>query len=219
MIIYHHLGLGDHIVCNGLVRSLSESLKIQLICKANNLSNINFMYRDNSNISLIPVSSDNQANQICINNNDLLRIGFAVGGNSYPNKLWDETFYLNVNLPFDYSWSKFYYTRDIHKENKTYEDLVKQEDYIFVHNIDSYGVDRINWQIIPNNYQVIISDKSIGFFYYGKIIEKAKEIHCIDSSFKHLIDRIPTTGKLFFHKLNNPKLFDSHNTKKEWIIV
>lgn len=218
MIVYHHLGLGDHIICNGLVRHLYETNKdLKIFCKKQNIKNITFMYRDTS-IQIIPIENDQEANLFC-NNNNCFRIGFAVGGQSYPDKLWDETFYLNANIPFEYSWSKFYYEQNKDEESKIFDQIVTDNNYIFIHNTDSYGVNRINKNFISSNYYPIISDKNIPFFAYRKIIEHAKEIHCIDSSFKHLIDRIPTSGLLYYHKLNNRKTFDTYHSKKEWIIV
>ena len=40
ILLHHHLGLGDHIICNGLVRFLSINTKIDLFCKDQNLNNI-----------------------------------------------------------------------------------------------------------------------------------------------------------------------------------
>ena len=43
-------------------------------------------------------------------------------------------------------------------------------------------------------------------FYYSKLIEHAEEIHCIDSSFLHLVDRSVTTDNLYFHNLKTHSL-------------
>jgi len=212
IIIYHHLGLGDHIVCNGLVRHMAETYDILLLCKQHNLDNVRFMYRDNTNIETHPVSNDYEAERFCQQNSiSSLRIGFAVGGLKFPDCYWDENFYRNAGLPFEYSWSKFYLSPN-HIEPPA-------EDYIFIHNIDSTNTDRINYNFISTDKKKIFTDSSIPFFDYYHIIQNASEIHCIDSSFKHLIDRIPTKGNLFYHKLQFPKQYDTYNHKKDWIIV
>lgn len=222
MIIYHHLGLGDHIICNGLVRHFAEAGEVTVLCKYRNAKNIKFMYRDNPNIIIHEVLADEEANEFCVSqkNNDVLRIGFAVGGKRYYDCLWDENFYKNAYIDFDYSWSKFIVVPDEEESLQTYKKLnPKNEDYIFIHSIDSTNTDRINYSIIDNSIKVIKTDSSIPFFDYYYIIQNAKEIHCIDSSFKHLVDRISTTGKLFYHKLKHPKPYDLYNSKKEWYIV
>ena len=60
--IHHHLGLGDHIVCNGLVRNLIKDIKgpIELACKHHNVSSVRQLYR-NSNIIIDPVAVDSEA--------------------------------------------------------------------------------------------------------------------------------------------------------------
>ena len=43
--IYHHLGLGDHIICNGLVRFLQKKHnQVSLFCYQHNIENVSFMY-------------------------------------------------------------------------------------------------------------------------------------------------------------------------------
>lgn len=222
MIIYHHLGLGDHIICNGLVRHFALQDKVTLLCKQKNFKNVQFMYRDNHNIHIQTVMDDDHANEICnkSNPNDVLRIGFAVGGQKYNDCLWDENFYKNAKIDFEYSWSKFYIEPDLSKSEKLVLALnTKNEPYVFIHNIDSTNTDRIDYSVINPIYKKIVSNNSVDFFDYYSIIGKAVEIHCIDSSFKHLVERIPTIGKLFYHKTSNPKVYDQHTHKKEWYIV
>lgn len=222
MIIYHHLGLGDHLICNGLVRHFAEDSRITLLCKQHNFKNVSFMYRDNTNISIIAVRDDQEANEFCKKQQEtkVLRIGFAVGGKRYYNCLWDENFYRNARIDFNYSWSKFFLKPDLESCEKTYQLFnSNDEPYIFVHNIDSTQTDRINYSIINPNKKIILSDPNIDFFDYYTIIQRASEIHCIDSAFKHLVDRIPTNGSLYYHKLKYPKQYDFYNAKKEWILV
>ena len=52
--IFSHLGLGDHIICNGIVRYYSEIYeKVFVFVRQHNFSNVSYMYRDNPNI--IPI--------------------------------------------------------------------------------------------------------------------------------------------------------------------
>jgi len=222
MIIYHHLGLGDHIICNGLVRHFAETDDITLICKNKNYNNVKFMYRDNPKITIHKVENDTEAKEFCDSQHliKVLRIGFAVGSEKHPYCLWDENFYKNANINFEYSWSKFFVNPNLDRCEQVFKELnPNKESYIFVHNIDSTKIDRIDYSVISKSKKKILSDTNIDFFDYYSIIQRASEIHCIDSSFKHLVDRVPTTGKLFYHKLANPKEYDSHNSEKEWVVV
>jgi len=52
--IYHHLGLGDHIICNGLVRELIKpEKKYKMFVKPHNHNIVKFMYRDLKNLDFI----------------------------------------------------------------------------------------------------------------------------------------------------------------------
>ena len=50
VFIHHHLGLGDHIICNGLVREFAKSYNINLFCKSKNMYNVSVMFADVKNI-------------------------------------------------------------------------------------------------------------------------------------------------------------------------
>ena len=66
-MLYHHLGMGDHIICHGLVRRLYEQksfTKFKLITKKHYADNVQFMYSDLKNLDVIEVQDDNEANQI-----------------------------------------------------------------------------------------------------------------------------------------------------------
>ena len=56
--IYHHLGLGDHFHCNGVVRFLlnkkCKSLKVRLFSKKKYSEMVKFMYRDLNNLEIVP---------------------------------------------------------------------------------------------------------------------------------------------------------------------
>ena len=52
-----HLGLGDHIICNGILRKLRESYDIvHMPVKNHNLLNVQDMFKDDTGIELISVS-------------------------------------------------------------------------------------------------------------------------------------------------------------------
>ena len=60
IILHHHLGLGDHITCNGLVNYLSEEFKtIYLPVKEKNFKTINYLYQDNPKIKLLKLLNKN----------------------------------------------------------------------------------------------------------------------------------------------------------------
>jgi len=74
------MGLGDHIICNGLIRTLISPFEEYIMfVKSHNLETVKFMYRDLQNLSYI-VGDDsfvlNFLNVNKIQRKDLIKIGF-----------------------------------------------------------------------------------------------------------------------------------------------
>ena len=73
--IYQHLGLGDHIICNGLVRNLIKSdNQYSMFVYSHNYESVKFMYRDLNNLSFIK-STDIEAKNIIKENKSHIVIG------------------------------------------------------------------------------------------------------------------------------------------------
>ena len=52
--IYHHLGLGDHIIVNGLIRKIIKDDGLYfLFCKKHNVDSVEFMFKDLTNLKII----------------------------------------------------------------------------------------------------------------------------------------------------------------------
>jgi len=225
--IYHHLGLGDHIILNGLVRKLIKKDGIYfLFCKKHNVDSVEFMFNDIDNLHLISVNSDSDVQKFLSSNkiNDVIKIGHEnlEFFKRFYNCTWDEAFYRQMNVDFEERWDSFFYERDNEIEDELYNKLnPDHEKFVLVHNTDSTGTDRIDYTKINPAYKKIFVERSETIFDYGKLIELAEEIHCIDSSFKHIVDSVPTNGVLYYHKYYNLRStsVDSHKQRKEWIIV
>lgn len=213
--IHHHLGLGDHIICNGLIRFLSLSNKILLFCKHNNLNNLKLMYKDNSNIELISVKDDIEAETIGILKENYIRIGIALTSN-WPSNMqssWDKVFYYQLNIPFEYSWSYFKYNKS--SNQNSYPSC----NYAFVCDRGSDNIIRVDYSKI--NCSKIVNSSHGNFFDNIDLIYNATEIHCINSAYMHLIDRLENLNKpkLYFHKNYIHREYSEYSVKKEWTII
>lgn len=200
MIIYHHLGIGDHIICNGLVRNLYEKYgSVDLFCYGYNEANVKYMYRDLKNLNTIPVSSDQEADSIIIENNfDVLKIGFENLHMSELSQSFDIEFYKMADLPFCSKFDDFYLERDMDKEFTILKDLnPNDEPYIFIHG-------DLDMSKIRQDIKIIHNPKEYSLFNLISLLENAEEIHVMESSLKCLINQ---------YKLNKPKLF-YHNYVK-----
>ena len=90
-----------------------------------------------------------------------------------------------------------------------------------MHNQSSYGkVELITNKKLSTIFIEKETDLYKNIFLYLKIIENAKEIHCLDSSFLHLVERVKTDAMLFFHniKKDGQKGAELHLVKN-WQII
>lgn len=224
-LAYTHLGLGDHIVCNGLLNYFSESFdKIYLPVKSRDINNINYLYKDNQKIEVFKIEHSSEVEDINSfakkNNLITLKVGFKK--RKPPFNL---SFYDQFGLPYSYSISKFRAPRDIKKEKSLYQhlkDVYKVKDrYQVVHNQSSYG--KVSLQVnneLPTIFIEKETDLYKNIFLYSKVIKNATEIHCLDSSFLHLVERVETDAELIFHniKKDGQRGADVHLVKN-WKVV
>jgi hypothetical protein len=173
------------------------------------------MYRDNNNISILPVGDDIEAAAIGLQNSNYFRLGIALNSNFPKNLTWDEIFYYQMGISYNLSWSNFFLEKP-ESQNK-----VPNNKYSLVSNLDSTGTDRIDYNKINHN---IIYTNEGGFFDNMDLIFNATEIHTIDTAYIHLIDRldIKSDTKLFYHKNFIPKHNNMHSNfilSKKWKII
>jgi hypothetical protein len=213
--IYHHLGLGDHIICNGLLRNIiNQKHEYSLFVKPHNFESVKFMYRDLKNLHFI-LSDDKYCVEFLKDKIDKIIIGFG----SHPGISWDEFFYFQHSIDFSERWNSFKIYRDNEREDYLYNKLnSKNEDFILIHAIGSDGIDRIDYSVINNNFKrIYVKNYTNNIFDYLKLIEKAKEVHCIESSFHVLVDSMDLNNNLFFHNKNSRGF--QHKIENKWKIV
>ena len=219
--VYHHLGLGDSILCNGLVRHFAEKLgKVSIFSKRHNYDSLKFMYRDEPNITVIPVDGSDSKVMEYLSTAvppfkykpilNTIKVGFehlwsnASNPNAQhysPSPGFDVRFYEIVGLNFKYRWDKFKIIRDSGREQKLFDHFgLKNKDYIFVHDDNRFRVD-LN-RIDIKNVEIIkpIDGLTSNIFDYCSIIENAKEVHTIESSFQFMIDSICLNRENYVHR-------------------
>lgn len=200
--LYHHLGLGDHIICNGMVRYFYKILgSLTIFCKKTNYNNVKFMYSDLPNLNIIQVHDDSEVEFIINNNNirnDTLKIGFNNMGLYVPKHTFDVAFYILAGLDFRIRFEEFYMPRNLEQEFKVYNELnPKNEPYIFVHDDKSRGFS-IDINKLPQNIKIIENDVKYSLFDMLTIIDRAEEVHVMQSSLKDLINSFRFDKPKFF---------------------
>lgn len=247
LIIHQHLGLGDMILCNGLIRHIlsqkNKNEKIFLICKDVHFNTIKFMYRDENRIKLLKIDSKNDENKEVkkhlnkkfLDKKDFLKIGHefyqpTVNLNLDRINEWpcDVVFYKQLNIPFEYRFKKTYWKRDLKKEKFLYKKLVKKsDDYVFIHDDINRHL-KIDENKINKKFKVIRNDLKYKIFDYGLILENAKELHLMESSFRQVVETLNLKSKKLFlykgrsghHSINlyNKDTNKWVGTSKKWII-
>lgn len=213
-ILYHHLGLGDHFVCNGLVHKVSESYDtIYLPCKSHNYETVEYLYSESPKIKVFKVDA-NEYGEVdmfsTIMHLPILLIGFH-----HHNPLnWDKSFYDQIGLDFSERYNSFSLPK------KYPDNLIEplDKDYILVHDQASIGKLNLN---LETDLEIVRIEKGISnnLFSYIEVIRKAKEIHCINSSVFHLIDSLSCiTDKLYYHDVR-PSDGSNFKVSDKWKII
>jgi hypothetical protein len=228
IVIYHHLGLGDCIESNGIVRHYSNLYdKVFVFSKKRFEEIMKYMYSDIPNVEIVTINSDiyhtekQEVSDFMRNHTNLLLIGHDF----YFNRLQhysdlqyscSEAFYDIAGLDYRLKYENFYFPRDNKEEDRVFKKLnPNNEKYIFVHDDPSRGFEiKIN-----SNYKIIKNDVSENIFYMLKILENAEEIHCMSSSILCLIDCL--SEKIQFKELllysNIRSVFAGPNSiSKQW---
>ena len=140
IFLHHHLGLGDHIICNGLVNLLSKKYSILLITKYRNYGSVRHLYKENKQVRVIPLLSFltktiHRERKVTLNlgkvfNLNVLFVGFQKNSTSIN---WDKSFYDQVNIPFKERYREFY----VPKYKKVIN--VPENEFRLIHSKSSTG--------------------------------------------------------------------------------
>jgi len=228
--IYPHLGLGDQIICNAIVRNVCRKFpqdNVILFCEKQFIETVKFMYRDIPNLYYI-LGGDGLAHSMLdgLPDTEKLYIGHHHLFKNVKGSAFDEAFYQQVGLSFSKRWSDFYVKRDTNREEKLFNLLKPKGEYIFIHQDINRGLLIDGTNIINPKHNVVspIAGLTDNIFDYLMLIENAKEIHCIDSSFKLMIDSmLENRDGLFFHValcngIRKDPLFYS-SSKLNWRVI
>lgn len=211
MNIRWNLGLGDAIICNGLIRFLAahRAAKVTVPALEKNIKSVRFMFRDNRNIEVVQTDGaqawDAGADNLAIDLGQF-RANWKIRTVSF-----DQEFYIQGGVDFNVRWDWFFVPRD-----RPFEIRNGQQSYAFVHDDRERG-----WVIPDPNLPVFRPAMAHCIFDYYPAIVGATEIHCIDSAFACWIDSMPENGqKLFFHNIkpiDNP--LSRLTRRRNWIEV
>jgi len=197
ILIRGHLGLGDHLVCNALTRHFAQDHDVTVLCKPHNQTSLAFMFRDCTRIALVNtqndrgLSDDDLADQMTAHvkshGKRVLCLGMYGDRKCYDHKSWDRSMYVQAGLDFQLRWNEFRCSRQPSCELSR-----PREDYAFVHDDAARGF-AIPANRLPCGMKIVRPDAKAteNIFAYWGLLENAKELHMIDSSFAILADSLP----------------------------
>jgi hypothetical protein len=209
ILIVHHLGLGDHIICNALYRELAK--RHDMVClpvKYHNCASVEYMLRNVPNCVIRPVEDDADMMFFA---SEVWKHEIKWIGNTGPNFIgsdWDVSFYQQAGVEFSDRWTKWECPRDGKAEDNIAKLMLTEgERTVFIHEDSARGlqIDITRVQIGFDHAIFVTPGYTNILFHWRKVIEACDEIHCIPSSFAAFIDSIPLP--------KNPKLFLHHYTR------
>jgi hypothetical protein len=147
---------------------------------------------------------------------------------------FDRQFYEQAGILFKERYEKFTLPKEIPGVDEVYDKLTEGEkNYIIVHKNSSaegdYPIDLWTWRrnqigTIPDTKIIKIEmGQTTNMLSYMRLIENAKEIHCLNSSFFCLVDSVAKRikPKLFYHdiRMNNITQTNCESNGNRWTIV
>ena len=214
--IIHHLGLGDQIMLNGMVRHFAETDNVRIFAKRCHEESVRFMYRDISDkVELILLDTLDGEEIHPHLKGEIIPLAtygmndtnwhFMTQGDGSIMSNWAHGVYIQAGINPKYMYSKFKVIRD-----KSKEFIIDKENYIFVHDDPERGrnidIETDKYVYKPHSK---LTDKKLEFFQcdrpnifeYLSVIENADEVHCMNSSYNWMIElmNIGNPKKNFFH--------------------
>jgi len=199
LYLHHHLGLGDHIICNGLVRYLLKNRvrNIILPTKKHNVESVEYMYKDLTTIKIDPVLEDKYAIKKYKEYKNVLRIGFE----NIKSIDWEKSFYDQVNIDYNHRFDSFFINRDKERENNFIKRFDIRKKYAFACLTSSTSNSNIK---LDTNLPVIFLESITGnLFDWLPVIFNASEVHTIDTSIFQLIKQLKLNCRQVFYDISS----------------
>ena len=190
-----------------------------MFVKPHNRISVEFMYRDLSNLSFIEGDDEFVSKYILenkIDRNDIILAGFMRHTQSIQ---FDDSFYLQNNIPFENRWLNFHVERNLDSEQELFKQYdIKESEYVFIHDDESRNFNIDESYVINKNLPIVRPKQSLtkNIFDYCYLMENSFESHFIDSSFRLIFDSLKLRNtNIFYHlKLKNGSY--RNGTKNNW---
>jgi hypothetical protein len=207
IVLEPHLGLGDGIICLGLVRELSRrhpDYRFYYACLHRCYNTLAWMFQDINNVYLFAVNSGREARQFA----GFLNARYLpIGIHHVDVKRFDAFFYEQHQVSFDLRWEN----GDVPwgpKSRALFEQLnPENKPYILICNRESGQLNyALNIANPHNKLAIEVQALTNNIFDWAELIQRAYEIHTIDTAFVHALESL-------LYKKDHPPLY-FHRTRK-----
>lgn len=215
LYILWHLGMGDALLCNGLVRVLAARHgAVQVPAYPHNMEAVKFMFSDDPNIEVVEAQNSPHAAAMAVASQNSIQLGFYAPEGDFKAAIFDEEFYRQAKVHFSNRWDAFKLP-DLGTINSLVDEAACGE-FSFIHHDPKRGFPiKIEYCKYPN----YMAEPDRPYFHHLPLMKAAREVHCINSSFLILWDSMPHVEgqKLYFHRY--PRNTDHPKLKKDWHII
>jgi len=222
VLLEAHFGLGDNLICVGLIRTLAENnpdTRYHLACLPQYFHSIAWMFQSSNNIFPTVVTSGREARQLAKFLNATYQ---TVGIHNIDIKRFDESFYEEYKIPFEYRWSKSAVPPGPQSEDLFEKMNPKHEPYILVCRTESgNNTYPLRIENLSSLKVIEIHPATSNIYDWTKLVENASEIHSIDTSFLHFVENVlyGKADKPLFYHLAKKKLKSAFSRKLHWTLV
>ncbi len=217
-----HYGLGDYVMCYGLVKELSKRYNKIFLFGIPHISNLHL-----ENIKRLYSSIKNV--EVIIDSPKLYKNVLYIGYDKFFNDIKKDPtiqcakyFYDQAGVPLNLMWDNFYFKRDLNREKEIYHSILKDgEEYVFLHDDPSrnYVIDReyVNLGI----KMICLNDlPNVSILDTLYLIEKAKEVHIENTGLVSFIDQMNIKhDNLNYHSYTRPSISEQPILKLNWNII
>ena len=238
------MSLGDSIVLNAIVHRIAEQADVlYLPVRAEYFDTLNCLYQDYNNIIVVAFDFPAQEDEF-IKNNNLVRLKidaltrtpiFIPNLNGYVTATvnWDRQIYEFFDIPYSARYREFKFPKHVEGADELYDRLTEGEENYCLFNQQT-GAHPAGVHIGLNDFRVgnnfppmkiieINSNITSNMLQYVKLIENAKEIHTVNTSFYWLVDSLidRTDASLYYHdrRADSIQQINSRWNNYRWIPV
>jgi hypothetical protein len=237
--IYTHEGMGDHLISYGAIKEFAKLYDKVFVRTFNpgtlHFDNVKRLYSSIKNVEVISSEEAKKWNSYIAFATtqwwfDQVKPWYENPRLPYTlteNMIFDRFWYGVANLSLNLKWDNFYLERDLEKEKNIFYNILNlnnNESFIFLHEnpCDKNYDKTIKRKYINSNLRLInmANYLNISILDMAYTIERAKEIHVINSSFLTFIDlmQIKHNG-LYYHKYMRPNPVEQPTLRLNWKII